>query len=896
MHKHLLIALAAVVALGVVSLPAAAAQGHALRFEPKDIEFDKVSGYDVVSLAGCDTMNVPGEPYLPARYINVAIPFGTRVVSARVRASQAIELPGSFNILPAQPYRPLSAGGQPPFLGPKPNVYSSNSQYPGDLVRATGSGSKAGHYMASLAVYPVQYVPAQRKLILYTDIEFDLELADADQASLVVHGRTAEAEKTAADAVRRLVINPEDVDAEAAPSGTPMPLGDTVEYLIVTDPSYVSQFQGLADWKTKKGVPTQVVDTSWIYSNYSGRDNAEKVRNCIKDYYQNKGTLYVLLGGEPSRVPYRIAYAMSSDNGSDLGCDLYYSDLDGDWNADGDSRWGEYPADGIDMYSDVYVGRAPVDTTTEAANFVSKVLTYEGASGGGTLYTDYTSNLLWIAEELWSGVYGSRNKDYIEHFWIPDGFNMTKYYQENGNLTKTNVRNSLNAGALFVNNACHGNTNVISLGNYAWYNSDMNALSNTGRYGAWASISCYVGDMRGDAIAEHWVNDTNGGGIGFEGNDHYGWGSYSGQGPSDEYDERFFKAIFGSDYYHQAQAHGEGKDMLVSSAKGDSYMRYCHYELNMIGDAELPYWTGTPSEITVDHPATLPTGESAFEVHVSSGGADVEGAKVCLWKGDEVYLVDSTGSSGYVTFYPAPSTVGTMYVTVTGENCLPYEGSATVEESQYEWATAPDPEPYGEGALFGAPAGGYPGWVWFSIPLIPADGDPQALLGFDCRGSLWMWDTYIKTTQVYNPPFIDWNLAAGEGYLLRLESGVTNPSYQGADPGSGFEFLMGRQGWTWLGMPATEPLGYPDFMAQVRVQYPVGGAVRTADQDRMAQDPWMTWGWAFWDTYGQNPKTFTPYSPFGANIAYPWLGYRAYVNVGSAQNAAEPDQVTLLWP
>ena len=98
-------------------------------------------------------------------------------------------------------------------------------------------------------------------------------------------------------------------------------MGDGVEYLIITYGDYVGEFEQLAEWKTKKGVPTEVMDVSSIYSNYSGRDTAEQVRNCIIDYYQNKGTLYVLLGGEPSRVPYRIAYATSSDNGHDLGCD-----------------------------------------------------------------------------------------------------------------------------------------------------------------------------------------------------------------------------------------------------------------------------------------------------------------------------------------------------------------------------------------------------------------------------------------------------------------------------------------------------------------------------------------------------------------------------------------------
>jgi hypothetical protein len=85
-------------------------------------------------------------------------------------------------------------------------------------------------------------------------------------------------------------------------------------------------------------------------------------------------------------------------------------------------------------------------------------------------------------------------------------------------------------------------------------------------------------------------------------------------------------------------------------------------------------------------------------------------------------------------------------------------------------------------------------------------------------------------------------------------------------------------------------------MDDVTVQYPVGGANRTAAQDRASGSPWVNWGWAFLDTYLQSPKTFTPYSAFGNNTAYPWIGYRAYVNVGTASSESGTDQVKLRWP
>ena len=188
------------------------------------------------------------------------------------------------------------------------------------------------------------------------------------------------------------------------------------------------------------------------------------------------------------------------------------------------------------------------------------------------------------------------------------------------------------------------------------------------------------------------------------------------------------------------------------------------------------------------------------------------------------------------------------------------------------------------------------GWNWFAIPLEPLNPTPEAILGFDCTGILWMWDKYAKTTQVYRPPFVSFGLEVGPSYLLRLDSLPGDVAYPGLAPASPFGFLMGKTGWTWVGKPGTAQLGYPDFMDDVQVEYPIGGEVRTATEDRESGNPWLNWGWAWWDAVRQAPRTFTPYLPFGNNVCMPWVGYRAYANIGTAVGPDDPDQVTLIWP
>jgi N-acetylneuraminic acid mutarotase len=191
----------------------------------------------------------------------------------------------------------------------------------------------------------------------------------------------------------------------------------------------------------------------------------------------------------------------------------------------------------------------------------------------------------------------------------------------------------------------------------------------------------------------------------------------------------------------------------------------------------------------------------------------------------------------------------------------------------------------------------WPGWNWISIPGVPDDPNPDTLFGFDCSRRLWYWDRYSKSAQVYRPPFVTFNLGVGDSYLLWLDEMPEPVSYEGAFAERPFEFKLGRAGWTWIGMPRTDELGYVQFMEKACVQYPVGGFVRTAAED-YAWTPknWLQWCWFFWDGELQAPRPFAPYLPFGHNTCYPWVGYRCWVNVGSALDENDPDQVTLIWP
>ncbi|MCD6277534.1 hypothetical protein J7J69_04765, partial [candidate division WOR-3 bacterium] len=55
-----------------------------------------------------------------------------------------------------------------------------------------------------------------------------------------------------------------------------------LDYAIITSPDFAGFFEPLKEWKNQKGIKTEIFTTDSIYSNYSGRDNQEKIRNFIK--------------------------------------------------------------------------------------------------------------------------------------------------------------------------------------------------------------------------------------------------------------------------------------------------------------------------------------------------------------------------------------------------------------------------------------------------------------------------------------------------------------------------------------------------------------------------------------------------------------------------------------
>ena len=617
-------------------------------FAPEDLVFSKVDEYDVIELRGYPAVVKPGAPRLPRVIEPLIIPAGAVPMRVELVAEDWVDLPGFYNIYPSQPDRPLSVPGGVQFYEPDPEVYGLHTEYPGLALSLIGSGNMNGYRIAHIELFPVQYIPARGVLRLATRLEYRVEYLEHQVSGVIA---TAQQQRLFGAAVRAHVVNPDDI-VYCAPRigrhgyGVSFVPPGYYEYVVITESPMDTVFQRLVDWKTKKGVPGNVVLMSWINSTYTGYDLAEKVRNFIIDARDNWGTIYVLLGGSgdynssgQNIVPTRKGWYVNAGgpDGDNLPADLYYSDLDGDWDYDGDHTYGEV-GDSVDMYADVYVGRASVYNIAMAQNFVYKMLTYELSPP-----TDYIERLMLPTAILWSSYEERPMQDSIARM-APSGWRIAKMYERTGDLSRQGMIDTMNVGYNLGHWEGHGDENGIYMGGPYLTSGDADALVNGDKVGIANAIACMTGgwdlvSSGNDCFAEHLVNRVGGGLAVAMMNARYGWGAYvSGYvpGPSERIDTTFFAKLYTEQMHILGQVHHAAKDAWVYYAdSGQQYdkTRWCIYELNLFGEPELPIWTDIPMVLSASYPGVIPIGNQNVGVTVTSSGIPVDNALVCLWKG-----------------------------------------------------------------------------------------------------------------------------------------------------------------------------------------------------------------------------------------------------------------------
>jgi len=642
------------VILLVPALLLAGSLTYTFHFSQADLSFSTYNGYDVVSIKGGVSNQDIGKPSIPSVVANFVIPSDAEVTGVEILSNQTQEIQGAYDICPTQTPRPISKNEKIPFVVSDPSVYYQSNPYPEKNIISYPSGSMGGYRVAGILINPLKYIPGEKKLILSTEFTVRIQYANGVHNSIAL---TEKQRDVFAQGVKTIVLNTEDIKSFSPPvKAYPTRACD---YAIITGSSYTTAWQRLADWKIAAGYTAQVFTTTWIYSNYTGYDNPEKIRNFLIDYFNNEGLIYAVLGGDNGIVPERDIYT-DFYSPYNTASDYYYSDLDGTWDLNGNHQYGERTGDGVDGYFDIYVGRPPIDNTTDINSFLQKdsVYIYDPPAS-------YIQKLLLPSVMLFSSSnYHGRVVNNAIGAMFP-GWTITKL--EDSQAYAPNTRNAFNQNYNFMHIAAHGDQDgtYSAYGNPVFTNSDVPSLTNT-MPTIINTIACYSGDFDeyANCFAEQLLNKSGGAGcVAVAMNSRYGWGSPPQMGPSEHMDTLFYGLML-KDTLHIGIIHGATKNHFRNLIWSNGVWHYCGTELNLFGDPEMTVRLTSANEPYVylsdkvlndqNNNGIWDPGEYAELITtLSNGGSmDANNVQAVLRKttnGQYVTISDSTSSFGNIT-------------------------------------------------------------------------------------------------------------------------------------------------------------------------------------------------------------------------------------------------------
>ncbi len=629
-----------------------------ITFSSDDLTVAHRNGLDFVSLVNGVPSGPAGAPALPVVQLDVAIPWAAAVQKVSIVRFETIDLDGAFDVAPLTKPRIVSSKDKEPDPFVKDGtIYGNDAFYPGQISSVLSTWEMVGQRFAKIALHPVQYNPVSGTLRLATEIEFTIEWLDTanppDQKTINL-SKTGRSHYD--NLLKEKAFNPADVTIPlfAGSKSRALPAGQ-YEHVIITPQAFENDWDALVDWHNRKGYPDIVITREYIDANYSG-DSRERIREFVDDAHTTWGARFFLIGADggttSERVPYHERYLL----GEDVPNDTFYSDLSGlsgDWVVD------------------VSVGRASVRNSSHIDDFIDKVLHYEKTP---TL-SNYGKRVLFLGFDLDSSTPGEDTKIDIDSSYIPSYITLDREYDSESGSHLGDVIGYMNSGPNLVNHIDHCNWSVWGMG-YVDHGDLMdaghvNSLSNGWDLMNFYTLGCLASAWDySESLSETFMRKVGNAGVSFTGNTRYGWYSPGHHNLySALYEIRWWHVLFTDNDYHVGDTLKEHKNDYYPT---NEYYEYIFTELNLLGDPAMPLWTDDPDSLAVTHDDPISTGSQSYSVNVKSGGSNLQGALVCVWKDTEVYDYDTTNSSGNASFTIDPLTAGTLLLTVTAQNNVPY--------------------------------------------------------------------------------------------------------------------------------------------------------------------------------------------------------------------------------
>jgi hypothetical protein len=639
--------------------------------------------YSIIYFEGAKLLGQPGRASLPFIPVKLLLPPGEVASSISIRYEDPVILEGKHVLEPMQEIRPLSENENMEWIIDK-DFYSSSSEYPASYTPGLQTHYYNGCGIALSAFTPVRYLPSQGKVTWYSKVVVEIQ-TETDRVA--PENRHFFASEKKAGFLKDLVQNPGEVDRYFSERSF---LTSEYEYLVITTNQYKVEFDTLKRFYEKRGIKTKVASTEFINAIMTGSDLQQKIRNYIIQQYDSNGIEYVMIGGDVQIVPYRGFYChvlSGVDVYEDYGipADLYYAALDGNWNTDGDNKWGEPNED--DLYPEIGVGRVTFGDTAELHNILHKSFLYQSDPVEGEL----TKPLL-AGEALWSDPYtiGSDYLNLLVGYCTENGYNThgippehprdTLYDNMNYNWSKATLISHINSGRPWVHHVGHANQGyVMKLYNADITNANFSQTNGIAHnYPVIYTHGCICGGFDySDCIGERMIGIDNFA-VAFVGNSRYGWFNQgTTDGPSQHLHREFMDALYYDSLYHIGMAHMKSKSetapfVEITGEFEPGATRWCFYDNNVLGDPMMALWTGEPHVPEVSYPAMIPAGAGPVTVQLNSPIGACKDFTCALFRNDTLFGTARTGSNGSTTLYPdGEITEGAITLVVLGYNILP---------------------------------------------------------------------------------------------------------------------------------------------------------------------------------------------------------------------------------
>jgi hypothetical protein len=645
-------------------------------------------GMSNVEMHGSWLPNDAGAPNLPGGGKYIAIPQGAEavlhIVSMRKESYKNIEVAPSPRI-------PLDTEVGPLEYPTRTDIYTTNAFFPAQPVTLSEPSKIRGVDVVMLGISPFQYNPVTKELVVYRDMEIEIEFVGGNGQVGEERLRSRFWDPILEDAVlNHQSIPTVDYSKKAIANRAE----NGCEYLIIVPDGedYMNWANEIKSFRIKQGITTEIRTLTDVGGNSAGV--IEAFVNNVYNTWDPVPAAILLMGDYGTNQNTQI---MSPIWDNYCASDNIYADVDND-----------------DM-PEIVFARMVANNNTELETFVTKFINYETNPPTNPGFYNHPITALGWQTERWFQICSETIGGYFKNVHGKDPVRINEIYDGNPNSdpwstaanTSTilaefgpnglgyipgtpqelggwsggnanDVNNAINAGSFLLQHRDHGME--TGWGEPAYTNSNINGLQNTdltfilsincltGKYN-WSS-ECFV-----EKFHRHRYNNVNSGALGVIGasevsysfvNDTYVWGLVDNMWPDymPEYgstpEERGLLPAFGN---------AAGKYFLQQSSwpsnpqnKEVTYNLFHHF-----GDAFQTLYSEVPQTLSLIHDGIILGGLNEFTISADAG------AVICLTVDNDIIgLATATGGPQVITI--TPQSVGTVVtLTVTKTNFFRHE-------------------------------------------------------------------------------------------------------------------------------------------------------------------------------------------------------------------------------